>query len=361
MHGYRKVLVCVLLVGLMSTLTGAGPGRGYVAGKFALELDGVFMGWVYKAEGGHAYSEVVTERLGPERIERKHIGNVKYEDITVQVGANMQKAFYQWMQETMAGQSSRKNGAIIAADYDYRETERLTFTNALITEIGFPALDAASKEPAYITIKISPETTRRTKPAGTPAKLPSVGGKQKQWLPSNFRLRIDGLEKATSRVNKIEALTVKQKVATESVGETRDYAIEPATLEIPNLVVTFSEHEADAWYDWANSFIIQGENGADKEKSGTLEFLAPNLKEVLFSLSLRGLGIFKLAPEKMEAGNEQIRRVKAEMYVEEMAMSLPVASALPMPQATPATPVFRPDPVPAVPAEQVRTLDQGAR
>jgi phage tail-like protein len=357
MRGSTKVLVCMVLLGLMATLTGAaGPGRSYVAGRYGIELDGVFMGFVQSAEGGHAYSEVVSELVGAERVARKHIGNVKYEEITIRVGANMPKAFYQWLQETMAGQSSRKNGAIIAADYNYRETERLTFTNALITEISFPALDAASKDPAYITIKISPETTRRAKPTGQP--LPLLGAKHKQWLPANFRLRIDGLEQSTSRVNKIEALTVKQKVVTDAIGESRDYEIEPTSLEIPNLVVTFSEHEADAWYDWAESFIIAGENGADKEKNGSLEFLAPNLKDVLFSLSFQHLGIFKLTPDKVEAGSEQIRRVKAEMYVEEMAMSLPAASVLPVPPATPATPVFTPDPAPA---DQVRSLERGVK
>jgi phage tail-like protein len=358
MRGSTKVLVCMVLLGLMATLTGAaGPGRSYVAGRYGIELDGVFMGFVQSAEGGHAYSEVVSELVGAERVARKHIGNVKYEEITIKVGANMPKAFYQWLQETMAGQSSRKNGAIIAADYNYRETGRLTFTNALITEIGFPALDASSKDPAYITITISPEMTRRAKPTGK--QLPAAGGgKQKQWLPANFRLRIDGLEKSTSRVSKIEALTVKQKVATDMVGEMRDYEIEPTSLEMPNLVVTFAEHDADAWYDWADSFIIDGDNGEEKEKNGTLEFLAPNLKEVLFSLNFRHLGIFKLAPEKTEAGSEQIRRIKAEMYVEDMKLSLPAATALPVPQATPAVPVIVPDPVPA---DQIRSLERGVK
>ena len=43
-----------------------------------------------------------------------------------------------------------------------------------------------------------------------------------------------------------------------------------------------------------------------------LELLAPDLKEVLFTLTFKNLGIFKVAPEKAEAGSESIRRVKAE-------------------------------------------------
>ena len=37
---------------------------------------------------------------------------------------------------------------------------------------------------------------------------------------------------------------------------------------------------------------------------------------MLFTLTFKHLGIFKLTPEKVEAGSENIRRVKAEMYCE---------------------------------------------
>ena len=64
--------------------------------------------------------------------------------------------------------------------------------------------------------------------------------------------------------------------------------------------------------------MINGNASAEDEKSGMLEYLTPNLKDVLFTINFHNLGIFKLAPEKLEAGGEQIRRVKAEMYCERM-------------------------------------------
>ena len=92
---------------------------------------------------------------------------------------------------------------------------------------------------------------------------------------------------------------------------------EPASLEVPNLVVTFSEAIADPWYKWHEDFVIKGLNGDDKEKGGSLVYLTPDMKE-LFTITFKHLGIFKLTPEKVEAGSENIRRVKAEMYCEEM-------------------------------------------
>jgi phage tail-like protein len=296
-------------------------GRAYVAGRYGIELDGIKAGWVWSVEGGHATSEVVQEKTSADHIIKKHLAGVKYEEISVQCGTGMSKAFYQWMKDSFDHKYSRKNGAIIAADYNYKEHSRLTFTNALITEIGFPALDAASKDAAKMTIKFKPEITRQTQRAGGPSIAGQFENKQsvqKKWLPANFKIRIDGLDKGCSRVNKIEAIVVKQKVVDHAVGELRDYEVEATQVEVPNLVLTMPESHADEFYAWHEDFVIRGNNGDDKEKGGTLEYLTPSLKEVLFTLTFQHLGIFKFMPEKVEGGSEQLRRVKAEMYCEDM-------------------------------------------
>jgi len=305
--------------------------RGQTAGKYAIELDGITAGWVQNVEGGHATSDVVTEKLGSDHLARKHIAGVKYEDITVNCGTGMSKAFYQWIKDSFDHKHSRKNGAVIAANYDFKEVTRLTFTNALVTEIGYPALDAASKDAAKMTIKIAPEYTRWTQQAGGGQ---SISGKyandakvQKKWLPANFRLKIDGLEIPCSKVNKIEAIVVKQKVTENPVGELRDYQKEPAHVEIPNLVITFPDSHSKEFYDWHEDFVIKGNNGQDKEKGGTLEYLTPNLQEVLFTLTFSNLGIFKCTPEKVEAHSENIRRTKAEMYCEDIKFEYKAAWA----------------------------------
>ncbi|MCX6906059.1 MAG: phage tail protein [Verrucomicrobia bacterium] len=295
---------------------GAAPAaaRSYAAGKFGIELDGLFAGWVYSTEGGNATADVVLEKLGSDNIQRKHIGGVKYEDITVACGTGMSKGFYEWIKASFDQKPLRKNGAIIAADFNAVELSRLSFSNALITGIGFPALDAASKDAAKMTIKFSPEYTRLSFGGG--GTIQSQTAKQKAWLTSNFRLEIGGLD--ATRVNKIEALVIKQNVVENPAGTQRDYRKEPANLEVPNLVITFPESHATDFYQWHEDFVIKGNNGQEQEKSGALGFLAPNLQESLFTLSFGHLGIFKLAPETPETSGQSIRRLKAEMYCEEI-------------------------------------------
>lgn len=291
-----------------------GGGRSYTAGKYALELDGFHAGWVSEVDGGHATADVVVEKLGGDHIQRKHISGVKYEDITITCGAGMSQRFYNWIQDSFDHKASRKNGAIIAADFNFKEVARLTFHNALITEIGLPALDAASKDAAKMTVKFAPEYTRR-QPAASSTALPGTGANNKTWLPSNFKLEIAGLD--CSRVNKIESLTVKQKVTENAVGEQRDYELEPAHLEIPNLVITLPEANADTFFAWHEDFVIRGMSDSRNEKTGTLSWLGNN-GSLLGSLKFSGLGIFKCAPDKMEAGADNIRRTKAEMYCEDI-------------------------------------------
>jgi len=299
--------------------------RAYGMGKYGLELDNVKAGWISEVSGGDATADVVVEKIGADALQKKHIGNLKYEEISFKCGTGMSKALYQWI-ETGFDQThnqegkGRQNGAIVHADYDYKELSRLTFQHAIVTEFGMPALDAASKDAAKMTLKFKPEITRRTfSQAGSIAggsAFPIDSKKQKQWLPANFRLRIDGLEEPCTRINKIEAITIKQKVTENAVGEQRDYEQEATSVETPNLVVSFAESHSKPFYDWHDDFVIKGNCSEDKEKGATLEYLAVDLKTVLFTLHFFNLGIFKCAPDKMEAGAEGVRRTKAEMYCE---------------------------------------------
>ena|SRR2546426_12461378 len=71
-------------------------------------------------------------------------------------------------------------------------------------------------------------------------------------------------------------------------------------------------------FEGHEDFVIKGNNGSESEKNGMLEYLTPNLGEALFTINFQHLGIFKLAPEKAEANSDQAKRVRAEMYCEQM-------------------------------------------
>jgi T4-like virus tail tube protein gp19 len=299
--------------------------RDYTAGKYGLELDGLSAGWVQSASGGYAVADVVEEKLGADQVVHKHIAALKYADLELACGTGMSAGFYQWIKDSLDHRHARKNGALVTMSYDFKETERLTFQNALISAVGFPALDGASKEAARLTVRLSPEYTRPEKPSGVKLTAKYDSKMQKKWLPADFKLAIDGL--VCTAVNRIEPLVIGVAIVENPVGELRDYEKEPAHLEVPDLVVTLSESQAETFFNWHEDFLIKGNNGEDREKSGTLQLMTPNLRETLFTLSFSGLGIYKLARAEQAAGSDAIRRVTASMYCQTISFSVGAGTA----------------------------------
>jgi hypothetical protein len=293
--------------------------RSYVAGTFQLKLDGIEAGFIKSVDGGAISAEVISEPVGPAAYVKKHIGPPRYEDFSIELGLWMAKAVYEWIQSSLKMNYARKNGSIVTYDYNLEARSEREFFNALITEVGFPSLDGASKDQCYLTVKFSPEMIRMKKASGK-ATLPPVKAAQEMWLASNFRLEIAGLD--CSKVSRVDAFTVKQTAVADDIGDARDYRKEPGKIEFPNLSFALAETAAATWMDWFEDFVVKGNNGEDREKNGSLIFLSPNRQSELGRINFFNLGIFKLAPTKADAADEQIRRVTAELYCERMELQI---------------------------------------
>lgn len=300
--------------------TSRAPARPYTAARFTLELDGQPVGFIKSVEGGGIRADVINEQAGPDFFVHKHIGQPNYEEVTVTTDLSLEPAFYAMISDAWGGKTKRRDVTVFTLDEKNKIQRQAQYFNALISEVGFPASDAASKDPAYMTVKFAPEYTRYTKASGKISSLSSIP-KQKKWLCSNFRLTLGDLP--CKRVSKVDAITVKQAVVRDPVGEQRDYTIAAGRLEFPNLTITLAEIDSQAWQDWFDDFVVRGNNGEGNEINGALTFLSPDLKTTQAQIDFFNVGIFKLTPDKVEAGSENIRRVKVEVYVERMAFAYP--------------------------------------
>jgi len=293
--------------------------RTYVSGNFQLVLDGVKTGFLKSVEGGAATAEVVSEASDQSSpFIKKHLGAITYEPLVVEFGLSMDKSIYDWISASWTKKYMRKNGAIVTTDQRMNAVSQREFFNALITEVGIPACDGSSKDPAYLTVKFAPEYTRISKASGKADG--GTKGKQKAWLTSNFRVKIGDLD--CTRIKSVAAFSVTQKVATDDIGDARDYQLEPGDLEFPNLAITLAESSAKGWFDWFDSFVLKGNNEDKKEKNGSISFLAPNLSDELLRIDLFNLGIFKISHDKGEAKAEKVSTVTAHLYCERMELHL---------------------------------------
>ncbi len=310
---------CLLCITSVAFSADARSQRSYVSGNYFLTLDNTQCGFVKAFDGGNIGAEVINEPSGPSYYIKKHIGQPKYEDITTLIGFSMNKTVYEWIQDSWSMKHTRHSGSIVSMDYNLDAKSERQFTEALLTETTIPACDGSSKEPSYISITFAPELIRTADPKAVDTKSISKND-QKIWIPSNFKLAIDGLD--CNKVSKIDSFTIKQMAVNDAIGDARDYQKEPGKLEFPNLRITISEVSAKSWIDWHNDFVIQGNNDESKEKNGTLTFLAPNLKDVLATITFYNLGIFNIASDKSEANSDQIKRITAELYCERMEFRL---------------------------------------
>ena len=239
--------------GTVGAASAPADPHDFNTGRFGIDLGSGWEALVKSVEGGNIVGNVVREQNSAAFYQKKHIGNVKYEEVSFKIGLPS-KGVYDWIATTLAGQFTRKTFWLSTLDANFVEVARRQFNNALISEIGFPALDGSSKDAAYLTIKIAPESIEDRPASGKTVTLDA--SKQKTWLQSNFRLELKPV--ATSRVSKIDAFTIKQTLVTDPFDEVK----EPGKLEFPNVAAFVSS------IDLRRGIVAQGLRDQRKQRRG---------------------------------------------------------------------------------------------
>lgn len=299
-------------------------GKPYTGGRFTFEFDDRRpAGFVSAIDGGHFKSAgAVASMLGAENHVAKYAGRPTYDDITITIGTAMSPAFWSWIKASLDHKPERRNGALVGYDFDFKERSRRTFYGALVSEIGFPALDASSKNPASLSVKLAPERIEFKKGDGSTlsgGQAQDQLSKQKRWLTSNFRFELDRFKGDPSlRSAKIEAFTVKQNIIQNPIGYDLETRKEPGRLELPPLVVTFPEAYMQPWMEWYDTAIAKGDR-RDQYTTGVIEYYDSSKTE-LMRIHLDGVSLLSLEIEKYEAHKEGIASCKATLNLEGMSL-----------------------------------------
>jgi len=278
-----------------------------------LVLDGVGIGFLRSADGGSPIGTVVSEKLDASPIAKKHLGGIAYSPLVMQCGPGVGSALFDWINASWRGQAQPKDGSIVTADVNLTAMSQRDFVRALIAETTIPALDGSSKDAVYLTVTLTPQFTRDSKPSG---RVTGDVAKQKLWTAANFRIRIDGLD--CTRVVRVDALTVRQKIG--DAGDARADR-QAGQLEFPNLNITMSMVGSDTWLAWFDDFVLKGNNDQSKEKNGSIALLSPDMKDELLRIDLFNLGIFAI--QRTDTASDRLARLTAQLYCERMELHLP--------------------------------------
>jgi phage tail-like protein len=297
--------------------------RPYSAAHFAFTLDGnQDVGLFRSIEGGGVKADVMTYQMGGNYDRWRQVGKQKYEDIKLQVGMSMSQPFYHWVEDFVAGKASRKNGSIIACDFTYSARAERTFSEAMIKELTFPKLDAQDKTPAYMNIALTFEDLVFKKGNGASLGAPGKMDNQKLWTSSNFHFELDGFADACHRVTKVDSFTIKQNIAEYQFGGRWSPMKWPTGMEYPQISFYLPEVDAQPFFDLYTKRVMdvkreQTVNDGKPKHTGQITTY-DNGQNLLFTVEFFEAEIFAITPDKSDAGSEEIKQVKIDLFCERM-------------------------------------------
>src|SRR5687767_1676025 len=157
----RVALVALAVLVVLPASIQAQNRRVYGPARTAVTIDGAtFM--ADAVEGGVAVADVIAAQAGPDGTAKKHLGNVRYEDLKLDVGLDA-TPILDWVAQSWEGKSSPKTLTLVTADAAMKAQSERQITNATVAETTFPALDASAREPGRLTVSLVPQgvETRR--------------------------------------------------------------------------------------------------------------------------------------------------------------------------------------------------------
>ena len=299
--------------------------RAFSAAHFALLVDGQPPNGLIKSiEGGGIKVDPITYTQGgpAKSVERywKQLGRPKFDDIKFQIGMSGSAPFYKWVEDFFKGTQTRKNGAILAGDFNYNVRAKRIFKEGLLRELTLPALDANGKDALYANVTLAVERIDYQPGGGSDKLDPQVGNVEntKLWKQADFKFNLAGFD--MTGVNKIEPITLKQNIIEYASGGLRVITKTPSTMEYPNVTFTVPESHVKSLIDHFNLYGNAEQKMQDftsRIPEGSIEYLGSD-HSTKATLKMFQLEVFNIQPDKADSGTDNIKNVKVELFCEKM-------------------------------------------
>lgn len=288
----------------------------FVPGRFFLDVEGQFAGWVLNVDGGQTKIESSDTRvLGQPTTAAKLMTGLEVEDLRFEFGGDMAPIWWKWINESLGANPGRTHDmAVVVTDIEGRQMRRVVLRQARIKEVRFPIADAATKDLANFTVVITAGSSQHEKlegQAGPPlSKARALHG-------SAFQFELDGMP--THRVFKVELPVVSIKFT--EVRTSRTSTFTTPTVDVGNMTAYVPVRDADAYFDWYRVVPIAKESQETK-RSSSLSFLAPDLTEVLMTIHFDQVELVEVSVDQTEANAAKIAMIQVELNVERVRIEM---------------------------------------
>lgn len=288
-----------------------------VVSRFAVDIGGKTAGFVKKFELAEIKSEIATHNLSTNPDQAKHITTMEYGDCSMDIGLAMGGEVYTWIESAFNKQHQRRNVAVTVCDFDYKSLGGWSLERCLIKEVAIPALKADNKEPAYMTIKFTPETI--VPEAGDNGVVQGEENpRTRDWHLANWRLELSFGGLPAHKVTGLGQFTFTVENFKERIGESRIPSIWPGSVKYSDLDITLRVFPQDyeSWKKWIQQYVIYGHSEAAQHGTAALTFLGPDNTEVLATIEFQGCGISNLKHSSFEANKAEQMTIDMKMFSE---------------------------------------------
>ena len=287
----------------------------HAGAHYALDIGGSHVGALKSISGLDMLADIVLTPAAPGEMPGKHVANVQWTPGKATVGMGMGKGMYDWIKASFEKGMTPVHGTLATGDFNYKERSRITFDEAALTSITMPRLDGSSKDSGAFEIEFAPGRVRVAKGDGSDIRH-SSGTRQQPWVCSNFRFELGSLPCA--RVASIESFTW---TCTPTLATVFQPAPGP-TIEVPDLRLSISAADYEAWADAAHLWFVDGHHLQGDEMHGLITLLTPDLQTPLGAIELFNVGFRRFSQLPSAGGNDALYRFTVDLYVGRMALRL---------------------------------------
>lgn len=270
-----------------------------MAERFLLEVGGQPVASLRNFQGLDVEAEIATRGVGAHGMPKKHVAGVHWTPGIATFGGGMGEGMRGWIAETLDRGAAARAGSVAVAGPRGVPAFSVAFAGARLTAVTFPALDAASKEPALMSVEFAARQVRWDE--GGAAVQPS--GKPKEWMQSDFRVEIGSLP--CDRVTRVDAFSWT--------------CAADGTITVPDVRLVISRADLAPWEAAARRWFLDRDFRDKHEVSGRITLLAADGRDALATVELGNVGLKKFSHDEVDPGDA----FAVELYAEKLGLTAP--------------------------------------
>ena len=267
--------------------------------KLALELDGKIAASVSSLQlPGYRVEQVVVP-TGPNASARLG-ANVDITPLDAAFKLTQADALTEWALTLPRGKGAQPlDGAALVFDANNKLTRRVEWTQALVTELRLPELDATSRAAFSLGMTWLPSTVNYAKASGSTVTLAPVATTKKALLLSNFRVL--GLPFDGRFVSRVTLPTVTATLAAQKPGY--------AQVDSGEVQVVMTSRSRDEALAWVQQVVADGQIADTEYLSLNIELLDAALKKVMLTVQLNGCSLLGYEESRLDPAQEALETV----------------------------------------------------